>query len=274
MTIEVSAKKVDDAIKEGLKTLGATIDQVEVEVLSQGGLFKKAKIKMTVADADVPKEERPTVEERPAQQQKPQPKKEQPAAQPPKPVSQKQPPKEPQTQNNEPVQKPAEGQKKPKRERHDDAVELTPEIVKRAETFLRSTLEKMHVEAELKIEEKGRELNIDVVTDNSAVIGYRGETLDALEYLTSLSAGKGDERYVKVRLDSNNYRAKREESLTALAKRMADKCAATGRKVTLESMSSAHRRIIHAALGDDDRVITKSEGKDPNRRVVILPKRK
>ena len=132
----------------------------------------------------------------------------------------------------------------------------------------------MNVEAELKIEEHGRELKIEVVTDNSAVIGYRGETLDALEYLTSLSAGKGDERYVKVRVDCNNYRAKREESLTALAKRMADKCANTGRKVTLEAMSSAHRRIIHATLGDDDRVVTKSEGKDPNRRVVILPKRK
>ena len=249
MTIEVSAKKVDDAIKEGLQTLHTTIDQVQIEVISQGGLFKKAKIKMTVGDDAAPEA---TVEPAAEKVQAPQEKK--PAA---------------------PIQRaPQPKAQKPKREHKDDAVELTPEIVGRAEHFLKEVIRLMNVEAELKIEEHGRELKIEVVTDNSAVIGYRGETLDAIEYLTSLSAGKGDERYVKVRVDCNNYRAKREESLTALAKRMADKCANTGRKVTLEAMSSAHRRIIHATLGDDDRVVTKSEGKDPNRRVVILPKRK
>lgn len=79
---------------------------------------------------------------------------------------------------------------------------------------------------------------------------------------------------MRLRLDCNNYRAKREESLVALAKRMADKCARTGKKVSLEPMSSAHRRVIHAALTADDRVVTKSEGKEPSRRVVILPKKK
>ena len=271
MTIEVSAKKVDDAIKEGLQTLHTTIDQVQIEVISQGGLFKKAKIKMTVGDDAAPEA---TVEPAAEKVQAPQEKK--PAApiqrEPAKP--QKAEAKEKAIEKRNAQNAPQPKAQKPKREHKDDAVELTPEIVGRAEHFLKEVIRLMNVEAELKIEEHGRELKIEVVTDNSAVIGYRGETLDALEYLTSLSAGKGDERYVKVRVDCNNYRAKREESLTALAKRMADKGANTGRKVTLEAMSSAHRRIIHATLGDDDRVVTKSEGKDPNRRVVILPKRK
>lgn len=266
MTIEVSGKKVDDAIKEGLRTLNTTLDQVQVEILSQGGLFKKAKVRMRFGEEEKKETPPPAPAAPPERPAKAEPVKEEKHAKAePAPAAEKPSPK-----NTAKKQEP-----QPRKERKEpETAPITPEIVQAAETFLNDVLRLMDVTAELKTQQSGKELKIDIITDNSAVIGYRGETLDALEYLCSLTAGKGDERFVKVRLDCNDYRSKREESLTALAKRMADKCANTGKKVTLEPMSSAHRRIIHSALGEDERVFTKSEGKDPNRRIVILPKRK
>jgi len=104
------------------------------------------------------------------------------------------------------------------------------------------------------------------------LIGRRGETLDALQYLTSLIVNKGSDQYIRVTLDTENYRAKREEALTRLANRMASRAIKTGRKVVLEPMNPYERRILHSALQANDAVTTHSEGEEPNRHVVITLK--
>lgn len=305
-TIEVTAKKVDVAIREGLAKLNAKLDDVNVEILSQGGLFKKAKVRITLttdapeepAKADKPRAGRPAPAaaagkaspetdaadkradgNRPDKdkRQKPAPAKK-PASAAEKPVKAAEKPvkaaEKPIKAADKPVKAAPADKPRPEKRKEDAAAEITPDIVAAAETFLKETMRLMGVEAGVRSEVEGKKLKVELLTDDTAVIGYRGEALDALEYLASLVAGRGEERYVRLRLDCNNYRAKREESLVALAKRMADKCARTGKKVSLEPMSSAHRRVIHAALTADDRVVTKSEGKEPSRRVVILPKKK
>ena len=105
------------------------------------------------------------------------------------------------------------------------------------------------------------------------LIGRRGETLDALQYLTSLKVNRGKEGYTRVTLDTENYRAKREDTLIRLANRMANRALRTGRKVSLEPMNPYERRIIHYALQANEGVTTHSEGDEPNRHVVITLKK-
>ncbi len=105
------------------------------------------------------------------------------------------------------------------------------------------------------------------------LIGRRGETLDALQYLTSLQVNRGQENYTRVTLDTEDYRERREDTLIRLANRMANRCIKTGRRVSLEAMNPYERRIIHSALQANDAVDTHSEGEDPNRHVVITLKR-
>ena len=105
------------------------------------------------------------------------------------------------------------------------------------------------------------------------LIGRRGETLDALQYLTSLKVNRGRDSYTRVTLDTENYRAKREDTLIRLANRMANRALRTGRKVSLEPMNPYERRIIHFALQQNEGVTTHSEGDEPNRHVVITQKK-
>ena len=105
------------------------------------------------------------------------------------------------------------------------------------------------------------------------LIGRRGETLDALQYLTSLKVNRGRENYTRVTLDTENYRARREDTLIRLANRMANRAVRTGRRVSLEPMNPYERRIIHFALQQNEAVSTHSEGDEPNRHVVITVKK-
>ena len=105
------------------------------------------------------------------------------------------------------------------------------------------------------------------------LIGRRGETLDALQYLTSLKVNRGREGYTRVTLDTENYRERREDTLIRLANRMANRATRTGRRVSLEPMNPYERRIIHYALQQNQLVTTHSEGDEPNRHVVITVKK-
>jgi spoIIIJ-associated protein len=135
-------------------------------------------------------------------------------------------------------------------------------------------LSSMGIEASLKAVLNENGLYIEISGDNMGqIIGYRGETLDAMQYLTSLVANKGKEDYLRVTLDTENYRAKREQTLIRLGKRLADKALKSGRRVSLEPMNPYERRIIHSSLQDIKGVTTVSEGEEPNRRVVIIPER-
>ena len=105
------------------------------------------------------------------------------------------------------------------------------------------------------------------------LIGRRGETLDALQYLTSLKVNRGQETYIRVTLDTEDYRSRREETLIRLANRMANRAVRTNRRVSLEPMNPYERRIIHSALQGNEAVDTHSEGDEPNRHVVITIKK-
>lgn len=301
--IEATGKKIDDAINAGLKELGVTLSEVNVEILEQGGFFRKAKVRLTVEDDEdlfvkkpvekeavaevAAKPEKPAVKPEPKKENKPEPKpvvkQDKPAAKPEVKAAVKPEPKK----ENKPEPKPA-AQKFEKRQSADTRPApikpetakpeapvrpVDPEQVKIATDYLEKVLSLMNVTAELKVDTSHGSIDIDIVSDDSSVIGHRGEVLDALQILAKRAVEEGNDKFVHVNVDSRNYRVKREQSLVALANRMAAKCVKTGRKVVLEPMSSTHRKIIHAALTDNDKVITKSEGKDPNRKVVILPKR-
>lgn len=136
--------------------------------------------------------------------------------------------------------------------------------------FLEPILQYMDIEAEIEIEQSEEEISVNLAGENiGLIIGKRGETLDALQYLLSLVINKNLDSYVRVILDASNYRKKRKETLVRLAKRVADKVARTRRNLTLEPMNSYERRIIHSTLQNHNYVVTESIGEEPNRKVVI-----
>lgn len=144
---------------------------------------------------------------------------------------------------------------------------------KRAYEFLSNVTKLMGVQVEIRIKEEEGHVFAQMSGDALGVlIGRRGETLDALQYLTSLQVNKGKDEYTRVSLDSEHYRAKREDALRKLAGRMAARARKTGHRVALEPMNPYERRVLHSALQDNPYVTTHSEGEEPYRRVIITLK--
>lgn len=145
-----------------------------------------------------------------------------------------------------------------------------------ARKFLRDVLNSMGVLAEIKVKEENNVLKINLTGPNMGlIIGYRGETLDSLQYLVSLVVNRNNEGpYKRVNLDTENYRAKREETLKRLAGKIALKVKKTNKPVRLEPMNPYERRIIHSALQNDSSIVTYSEGEEPYRKVVVDLKKK
>lgn len=144
-----------------------------------------------------------------------------------------------------------------------------------ARDFLKSVFEAMNlvVVIDINYDEVNNSMNIDLSGDEMGVlIGKRGQTLDSLQYLVSLVVNKDVENYIHVKVDTENYRQRRKETLENLAKNISYKVKRTKRPVSLEPMNPYERRIIHAALADSEEVTTKSEGKEPERFVIIVPK--
>ena len=302
---EASAKTVEEAIELGLQELGVSIGDVDVRVVEEGskglfGLFgsRPARVMLTVKAS----EEDPlgNLLEEPSRPEKKQPEKK-PAE---KKAEKKQPEKKPAdkkpAEKKETEKKPVE-KKEQKVEEPAPVAEETGAETESAEKAAPRTLEKPEVTmipddqldadspagiakaflAEL-TKLMGVDVTIDMGTDAEGnvygyingdtlgvLIGRRGETLDAVQYLTSLKVNRGREGYVRVTLDTENYRAKREDTLIRLANRMANRALRTGRKVSLEPMNPYERRIIHFALQQNEGVTTHSEGDEPNRHVVI-----
>ena len=142
-----------------------------------------------------------------------------------------------------------------------------------AKTFLSQIFDAMNMDVEIDAKTNGENLDVEISGDHMGiVIGKRGDTLDALQYLTSLVINRESDKRVRVILDTEDYRAKRHDALTALSNRLADKVARTGKKYTLEPMNPYERRIIHSNLQSSDKVTTFSVGEEPFRKVVIAPK--
>lgn len=142
----------------------------------------------------------------------------------------------------------------------------------RAVEFLDGLYPLLNIAAANELEEDEEHTKINVITTNSySVIGHRGEILDALQVLAGAVANIGREEYKRVVVDCENYREKREETLKRLANKLAEKAVRTGRKLSLEPMTPYERRVIHSALADSTEVKTQSEGKEPNRYIVVIP---
>lgn len=272
-SIRVSAKTVDDAITEALIQLGVTSDRLEYEVIEKGSAgFLGIGMKQAVIEArrkPEPKEEKieePVVEE----PVKAEPKKVE-AVQPQKAAAEKKA-DEPQKAAFE---KAVEKEAKEEVKKETKLVEVQPQTIKAVEDFLKNTMKAMDMEVELKTEiDQDGALCVDMSGEHMGIlIGKRGQTLDSLQYLANRVANKHQEGYVRVKLDTENYRARREETLRHLAKNIAHKVKRNRRPVALEPMNPYERRIIHSALQSDPYVMTHSEGEEPFRKVVITLKK-
>lgn len=272
-SIRVSAKTVDDAITEALIQLGVTSDRLEYEVIEKGSAgFLGIGMKQAVIEArrkPEPKEEKveePVVEE-PVRVE---PKKVE-AVQPQKAAAEKKA-DEPQKAAFE---KAVEKEVKEEVKKETKLVEVQPQTIKAVEDFLKNTMKAMDMEVELKTEiDQDGALCVDMSGEHMGIlIGKRGQTLDSLQYLANRVANKHQEGYVRVKLDTENYRARREETLRHLAKNIAHRVKRNRRPVALEPMNPYERRIIHSALQSDPYVMTHSEGEEPFRKVVITLKK-
>ena len=256
--IDVTGKTEEEAIRAALSQLGLERDDVSVEILerSKSGFLgigsSPAKVRVSY-ELDVVEEpapqaksvEKKPLEKKPAEKKpevKPEPK---PEVKPePKPMQQPEQPAAPVSET---------------------------EDADRIRAFLTGLLEHMDCRAEVKVyeEEKNRYKVILEGQRLGALIGRRGETLDAIQQLTNYAVNSGRDKRVRIHVDAENYRAKREQSLESLANKVAGKVLKYRRSVTLEPMNAYERHVIHAALQDKEGVTTYSIGTEPNRRVVV-----
>jgi len=244
--IEVSARTEDEAIASGLAQLGLTRDEVSLEILerSKRGVLglghTDAKVRISYEAPDEP---------------------EAPAA--PEPAPAKKPAARRPAVPDAPA---AVAPEKPAAAKHPAGSQE-----ERVEQYLRGLLDLMGIEADMEITRReGGGINVNLSGKGmGAVIGRRGETLDAIQHLVNYSVNRGSEKRMHINVDAENYRSKREDSLVHLAEKMAAKTIKYKRSMALEPMNSYERHVIHAALQDYEGVSTASIGVEPNRRVVV-----
>lgn len=275
-TVRITAKTIEAAVAEGLEKLGISREEAVVHVVEQpsSGLFGLIHKKMAVVDISAPDEEaeEDTVEEA-------SPVEEAPAAEiPAEEAKEETPAEKPKAEEAAPEaapeaeEAPAE-EKKAEREEPTFDPEEQKKVAEEAKTFLAGVFAGMHLAVTMECRMTEERIMINLVGDGLGIlIGKHGQTLDALQYLTNLAAGKSFRHHYFILLDVENYRERRQDTLEALARRLAGKVKRTGEEIRLEPMAAGERRIIHLALQDDHAVSTDSEGEAPYRYVVIRPK--
>ena len=249
--IDVTGKTEEEAIRKGLEQLGLERDDVSVEILerARSGFLgigsSPAKVRVTY-ELDVAEEPKPEAPKAKPAEKKPEVPKAKPAEKKPEPKAEE--------KKTEPAAPACD---------NDDA--------RRIKDFLTGLLEHMDSAAEVKVyeEEKNRYKVILEGQKLGALIGRRGETLDAIQQLTNYAVNSGRDKHLRIHVDAENYRAKREQSLESLANKVAGKVLKYRRSVTLEPMNAYERHVIHAALQDMENITTHSTGVEPNRCVVV-----
>ena len=265
--ITVSAKTLDDAMTEALVQLGVTSDRLDYIVVEKGSEgFLGIGRKQAVIKARRKREEKP-VEETVEESKVETPVKEEVK---PEKKTEKKPAKEhSHTKKNVREEKP-EVKSEPKKEV--ELAKVEPQTIETCEKFIYDVMNAMgmdDVKVTSVVDEEGA-LSINMEGSNMGIlIGKRGQTLDSLQYLTNRVANKMQDGYVRVKLDTEDYRRRRKETLENLAKNIASKVKRTRKTVSLEPMNPYERRIIHSALQSDPAVSTHSEGEEPYRRVVV-----
>jgi spoIIIJ-associated protein len=266
--MEFSGRNIDEAIFHGLNEMGLTIDEVDTEIVQKEskGIFgigaKNAIVRLTEREVPiVPDFEAEKAAAHEFERRSDRPKRE----------------------NGERRERKNRGEK-PKRENGErrekkpeaPAIEYSEELAKEndAAIFLSDLLKQMKIEATVEAAETEDGLRLNIVSSTDGLlIGRRGETLDALQYIVSLYMNKDrkENGYRRVSVDTEGYRARREETLRRLARKHAAQVARTGRSVAMEPMNPYERRVLHSALQGFKGVTTHSEGEEPNRRVIITP---
>jgi spoIIIJ-associated protein len=281
--IDVTGKTEEEAIGKALAQLGLDRDDVSVEILERAksgflGLGAcPAKVRVTYGEKeDILADLKPlsAVKEEPVRESKPV------KAQQPK--AEKKPERKPREKTEPKVKAEPKSEPKPKAEGKpapapvDNGEEIRDEKSDAIRAFLSGLLKQMEVEAEVQVylPEKGR-YKVLLVGDNlGALIGRRGETLDAVQQLTSYSVNRTGGSRVRIQLDAENYRDRREKSLQHLAHKVAAKVVKYRHSVTLEPMNAYERHVIHTALQNVEGVTTYSMGTEPNRRVIVAYEKK
>lgn len=283
--ITVSAKTLDDAITEALIQLGVTSDQLDYEVIEKGSPgFLGIGMKQAVIKAHRKHEEpevseldellKEEVKEETARETEKEEKEPQKTAD--KPVREK---KHKNKKKHEPKHEPEKAAEEKAEEvrKEIELAKVEDQTIEACEKFISDVMKAMNMEnvkVTSSIDEEGA-LSINMEGPNMGIlIGKRGQTLDSLQYLTNRVANKTQDGYVRVKLDTEDYRRRRKETLENLARNIAGKVKRTRRTVVLEPMNPYERRIIHSALQSDPAVSTHSEGEEPYRRVVVTLVRK
>ena len=263
--IDVTGKTEDEAISKALAQLGLDRDDVSVEILERAksgflGLGScPAKVRVSYGEEEEPAAPAPVVEKKPEQPKKPAAEK--------RPAPEKKPERKPRPEKAE---KPEKEEKIPAPVQ-DLGEEVDDEKSQAIRKFLTGLLAQMESEAVVKVyqPEKGRYKVILEGQNLGALIGRRGETLDAIQQLTNYVVNSGRDKHLRIHVDAENYRAKREQSLESLANKVAGKVLKYRRSVTLEPMNAYERHVIHTALQEVPGVTTYSTGTEPNRRVIV-----
>lgn len=291
MTEIFTARSIEEAKELAAKKFGKSISEIKFEILDEGkkGLFgigsKEAKVKATVADAAPAAAPKAAVEAPKAPvTTAPAPKAEEPATKTvaePKPVVTTETKAEPKAAEAkketaaEAVENPAEAVDDEEAYSLDNFTLIEDESlvnpkVKLAKDYITSILRAMDVDVEFKVyqNETGAVINIES-NNNGTIIGRRGETLDAIQYLCSIIANKGDKDYYRITIDCLGYRSKRKETLEQLAAKVAKSVLRTGRSQPLEPMNPYERRVIHSAISNIEGVSSRSVGEEPYRKIII-----
>ncbi len=254
ITIEKRAKSVDEAIAEAVAELGVSRDKVSVEIVQEGskgflGLgAKEAVVRVSVEAAD---SAAPVATEAPAKVE----------------------PEKTETVKAADTAKAAEEPAAAAEKAVSKRVYSSPAPEENAKNFISDVLSAMGIEVSVSAVLEDDVIKVNLEGDNMGiVIGKRGDTLDSLQYLTSLVVNRNVDERIRISIDTENYREKRSDALIALSNRLAAKVARSGKKFTLEPMNPYERRIIHSNLQDNEDVTTFSIGQEPYRKVVISPK--
>lgn len=257
--IEYKGKTVDDAITEACQALTVTSDKLEYEVVEKGsaGILGfgskpaviKARVKVEKAEKADKKEEK-----KEDKKEKKQTKVDA--------TSEK--------KNDKAENKTIKSEEKSSRKEFKADKNSTVEPAADPKEFLEKVFKAMDMNVNIEVVKEGNEINIELSGDDMGVlIGKRGQTLDSLQYLTSLVVNKGIAEYIRVKVDTEDYRKRRKDTLENLAKNLAYKVKRTKKPVSLEPMNPYERRVIHSTLQNDKYVSTHSEGEEPYRKVVI-----
>ena len=266
LSVEAIGKNIEQAIENALFELKAIREDVDIKILDEGGFFRKAKVRVTISDDAKEKYEKREKAREAAQEEQQQAEK----------VAEK--------VAEQIVEKSAEKVVETKQETEDPDADEEIEVLvsenatptsatdaEKAKYFLAGIIEKAHLTSTVEVKEDGDEVKANI-SGASELIGYRGEGLNALQYLTSVVVSKNNRHSKRVKVDCDGYRARREDTLIALAHRMERKVEKTHASVKLEPMTANERRIIHTALADSKTVETHSKGEEPHRFLVISPK--